>query len=150
METLLDWITPRTSLAAAGIVVLLLLADRFGGHAARAFDLWRHPYVGAASGGEDITAELERQRSVHFRALYARVSAEIAAARDKGLDVGNLQQTADSLLAFDNPRYRTVATDRLNKLRLAVPQSSERVRTASLDEPNDEIPTPKSVRARSR
>jgi len=151
METLLDWVTPRTLLAAAGFVALLLGADRYGGHALQWYDLWRHPAVGPATGGEDITADLERQRSAHFRALHARVSGEIAAARAKGLDVGSLQQTADSMLAFDTPRYRAAAIDRLNKLRLAVPQAPETVRTATLDEPeNDDVPTPKAVRARPR
>ncbi|NNN07253.1 MAG: hypothetical protein HKL90_15270 [Elusimicrobia bacterium] len=151
METLLDWMTPRTFLAAAALVALILAADRFGGYPRQWFDEWRYPPVGRSVGGEDIAAALDGHQSRRLHRLYGRVSSEIAAARAQGLDVTGLQEAADASLTLDTPRYRDAAIERLNHLSMAVPQRPTRTRPAVMDdESEDRLPTPPSAPARPR
>lgn len=151
METLLDWLTPRTFLAAAALIALILAADRFGGYPRQWFDEWRHPPVGQAAGGDDIAAALDGHQSRRLHRLYARVSAEIAAARAQGLDVTGLQEAADACVRLDTPRYRDAAFERLNRLSMAVPQRPSRTRPASLDDDaEDRLPNPPAAPARVR
>jgi hypothetical protein len=151
MEVLLDWISYRALAAVGALVILVFAADRYGGYPIQWYDRWRHPPVGAAVGGEDIKLALEQEQSVRLHSLYQRVSREIAAAEAQKLDVAGLQASADALLAFDKPRYRVFAIERLNKLRMAIPQRSEAARPASLEEAaDDEIPTPQATSAGKR
>jgi hypothetical protein len=150
MEFLIDRLNTRTFAAIGALIALIFVVDRFWGYPVQWYERIAHPPVGRAVGGEDITAELERRRSVELHSLYQRVSREIAAAQAQGLDVGQLQALADQTLRFDTPAYRPAAIDRLNKLRLAIPQAPERLRAADPDEPEEEMAVPRSSRPRSR
>jgi hypothetical protein len=151
MEAILDWLNVRTLAAFAALCGLVFVADRFGGYPKIWYDRAAHPPVGAAVGGEDIAGELDREESVRLRSLYARVSREIAAAQARGFDVTGLQAAADATIAFDKPRYRRAAIERLNKLRMEIPQRSEAARPATLEEAADDaIPTPKGTAAPRR
>jgi hypothetical protein len=151
MDVLLDWMTFRT-FAAVGVAAALLFGiERYRGYADQWYDRWRHPAVGAAVGGEDIAADLQRRESLRLHSLHRLVSDEIARAQSQGLDVKGFQAAADAVLAFDNARYRDAAIERLYKIRLAIPQRPEQTRPASLNEAaDDEIPTPKTSSAARR
>ena len=112
MEVILDWLNLRTFAVIAALVALGVAAQWYGGVPSQLWDRWRHPAVGAAVGGDDISAALEAHESAHLRSLYQRVSLEIAAAQSQGLDVNGFQALADGTLAFDTPRYRAAAIDR--------------------------------------
>jgi len=151
MEWILDRLNFRTFAAVGAVAALGMAANWYGGVPFQLYDRWRHPPTGPAVGGDDIAGAVEAHESAHLHTLYRRVSMDIATAQSQGLDVTGLQALADEALRFDKPRYRAAAIDRLNKIRMAIPQRSERVRAASLEEAaDDEIPTPKSSSARSR
>jgi hypothetical protein len=100
-----------------------------------------------------ILSDLEHRESVKLQTLHKIVSREISIAQAKGFDVKRLQKIADQALSLDTRNYRATAIDRLNSLRLAIPQSKEVIRPAGFDdEPSDEIKTSqdKPVRRSSR
>ena len=72
--------------------------------------------------------------SARLRGLHRAVSAELALARSRGHDVDKLQRLADSALKLDTPAYRSAAIERLNKLRLVIPQKKETFRPAAADD----------------
>lgn len=146
METILRFLNAR-SFAIAGIVVAaVVLADRYQEYPRR----WWESRLDASQRGastlsKDIAADLDRTESLRLRALHRTVSAEIAAAQAKGFDVARLQPIADKALLLDTPAYRPAAMERLNKLRLVIPQAMEPFRPAASDEePADDLATPSS------
>ncbi len=146
METILRFLNAR-SFAVAGIVLAsVVLADRYQGVPRR----WWSARVDSGADGRstlsaDISAELDKVESRKLRALHKAVSAEIAVARAKGFDVARLQPIADKALALDVPAYRPAAVERLNRLRLVIPQEKESFRPAAVDEdPSDGPATPRS------
>lgn len=152
METILRFLNAR-SFATVGIVIaVVVLADRYQGIPRG----WWQTRVDAAARGTsplagDIAADLDKKDSLRLRALHKTVSDEIAAAQAKGFDVARLQPIADKALALDTPAYRPAAMERLNKLRLVIPQSMEPFRPAASDEePSDGPATPKSSTTRSK
>ncbi len=146
MEFILRFLNKRTFLAAAGLLAVALAAYYSRDAALARYLRWRYPDQAAAAAhkAEDIRADLDRQESLRLRGLYRQVSAEIAAAGAKGFDVTALQAVADQALTLDTPAYRAAAVERLNKLRLAIPQKPEVVRPADDqdDADADRIPTP--------
>ena len=136
METILRFLDRRT-FAAAGAAAALLWALTL-------LPRREPPPNGPSEPNEAIARELDARESLKLRALHRKVSAEISAARDKGLKVGRLQELADSALALDRAPLRDGAMERLNKLRLAVPQAPERFRPAAADEGEERVATPKS------
>lgn len=144
METILRFLNARALAVAGIVVVVVVLADRYQGFPRR----WWQERVDAAERGQSslsatIAQDLERKESMRLRALHKAVSEEIAAARAKGFDVARLQPIADKALALDTPAYRPAAMERLNKLRLVIPQTMEPFRPAAADEePSDQPATP--------
>jgi hypothetical protein len=154
MERLLRWLNARTFLylvAAAGGV---FLADRYQGLARLAYENAVRPVErGPRVLPSDLLQELDARESLKLISLHRTVSAELAAAKAKGFDVAKLQAAADSALGLNVPKYRAAAMERLNKLRLAIPQGQSGVRPATLaDEASDspKIPKPSLKRSRRR
>jgi hypothetical protein len=147
MELILRFLNKRIFFIVAGLIAAVVLADRFQMYPRLWYEHWRYPAQGAGNAGasEDIRADLDHQESLRLHALHREVSLEIAAAAAKGFDVARLQAIADSALNLDTPAYRSAAMERLNKLRLAIPQKAEIARPAdSQDEAaEDRLPTPK-------
>ena len=132
MEIILRCLNARALLVAGVAVVLVLIAVRVQRSAHR----WRDTFAvpGPAPRDTDIAVDLEARESLRLKTLHRRVSAEISAAKTKGFDSDRLQGIADSALRLDTPAYRSAAIERLNKLRLAVPQASEPLRPAGRDD----------------
>lgn len=146
METILRFLNARSFAIAGLVVAAVVLADRYQEIPRR---WWQERQDAADRGssalGKAIDADLDRKESQRLRALHKAVSEEIAAAQAKGFDVARLQPIADKALALDTPAYRPAAMERLNKLRLVIPQSMEPFRPAAADEePSDAPPTPKA------
>lgn len=77
------------------------------------------------AGDAVIARDLDRQESLRLRGLHRAVSAEIAAAAARGVDsrlIELLQALADTALKLDLPGRRAEAMERLNRLRLTIPQ----------------------------
>jgi len=152
METILRFLNVRSFLVAGVVVAAVVLGDRYQEYPRR----WWESRQDAAQRGtsplaRDIAADLERMESLKLRALHKTVSEEIAAAQAKGFDVARLQPIADKALLLDTPAYRPAAIERLNKLRLVIPQSVEKFRPAAADEePADDLPAPKPSAAPAR
>jgi len=150
METLLRLLNARTFLAVAALVALVLLVDRFGGYPRVWYEARQDAGErGASSLSGAIARDLDARESAKLKALHRAVSDEIAAAQAKGLNVANLQAIADKALGLDDPRYRHAAMERLNQVRLAVPQVSEVVVPATdADDKNDIPAAPKATKKR--
>ncbi|MBI3566395.1 MAG: hypothetical protein HY079_14465 [Elusimicrobia bacterium] len=153
METILRFLNARTFAVAGIAVALVVLGDRYQGIPRQ---WWQERADAAARGKSGLAApiaeDLDRKESLRLRALHKAVSEEIAVAAAKGFDVARLQSIADKALALDTPAYRPAALERLNKLRLVIPQSIEPFRPAAAgEEPPDRLPTPTAApRAKTR
>ena len=152
MNLLLRLLERRYYVGAAVLIAAVWAAARWGSAALNHVDYLLHPPAEVVSPLADaILKETGARESAKLRGLHRAVSAEIAAARAKGFSVGKLQRLADSALALDVPAYRSAAVERLNKLRLAIPQQKEAFRPATADDVNPEIfIAPRSKRAARR
>ncbi len=152
MDLLLRLLERRVIIFVAAILAAIWIGGRCGGSALGRADLLLHPPATAASPlAADIINTVSARESAKLKGLYRAVSAEIATAAVKGFQVAPLQRLADNALAFDTPAYRSWAVERLNKLRLAIPQNKETFRPAIAADfnadPNDS-PRPKSKAVR--
>jgi len=140
MDLLLRLLERRVIIAIAAVTAAIVIAGRWGGYAQGQADLMMHPPADAASPlAADIVKSVEARESAKFRGLHRAVSAEIAAAAANGYKVDKFQRLADNALALDTPAYRAAATERLNKLRLAIPQKKEGFRPASSEDLNPDV-----------
>lgn len=146
---LMEW---RVVAVAAVLLAAVAAADRWHGWALTRVDLWLHPPAEALSPlAADLRKDVDERGSARLRGLHRAVSAEIQAARAQGFAVDKLQRLADSALTLDTAAYRLAAIERLNKLRLAIPQKKETFRPAAADDANPDFfvePRPKRAARR--
>lgn len=88
----------------------------------------------------DLKRDVQARDSAKLKGLYRRVNAELAAARARGAQVENLQALADSAMELDSEKYRAAAMERLNKIRLVIPQPKAAILPAGPDDLNPEKP----------
>jgi len=137
MELLLRLLERRVIVIGSVLLAAVYAGGRWGGYAQGRADLMMHPPAEAASPlSADIKKDNEARESARLKGLHRTVSAEIAAAAANGFKVEKFQRLADGALALDTPAYRSAAIERLNKLRLAIPQKREAFRPASNDDLN--------------
>lgn len=152
MDLLLRLLERRVIIAGAVLLAAVWIGGRWGGYAQGRADLMMHPPAPVDSPlAADIKKDVEARESAILKGLHRTVSAEIAAARANGFEVDKFQRLADSALRLDTPAYRSAAIERLNKLRLAIPQKREAFRPAAADDHNPDSfdsPRPKGRSAR--
>ena len=152
MDLLLRLLERRVIIAIAVVLAAVWAGDRWGGSAQYQADLMLHPPADAVSPlSADIIKTSEARESAKLRGLHRAVSAEIAAAAANGFKVEKFQSLADGALNLDTPAYRSAAIERLNKLRLAIPQKKETFRPAAAEDLNPDLfdsPRPKAKAAR--
>jgi hypothetical protein len=141
MDLLLRFLNLRSFLIAGGIIAFVVLADRFQEYPRG----WYENRLNARERGTSplggaIAQDLEARESARLKALHRTVSEEIAAAQAKGFAVGRLQAVADKALALDTPRFRPAAMERLNQLRLVIPQAKEPFQPAVENDDAADIP----------
>ena len=140
MDLLLRLLERRTIIALAVALAAILFAHNYGSYWIDRADMMRHPPASAAAPlAVDILKDAETREAAKFRGLHRAVSAEISAARAQGFKIEELQTLADDILAMDKPEYRAVAIERLNKLRVAIPQKKNFKRTANTDDQNPDL-----------
>lgn len=142
----------RVIILGSALLAAVWIGGRWGGYAQGRADMLLHPPADATSPlSADIKKTVEARESAILRGLHRTVSAEIAAAAANGYNVEKFQRLADSALKLDTPAYRSAAVERLNKLRLAIPQKKETFRPAAAEDLNPDLfdnPRPKSRAAR--
>lgn len=152
MDLLLRLLERRVIVIGAVVLGGIWIAGRWGGYAQGQADLMMHPPADAASPlAADIKKDVEARDSAKLKGLHRTVSAEIAAAKANGFNVDKFQRLADGALALDTPAYRSAAIERLNKLRLAIPQKREAFRPAAAEDLNPDVfdtPRPKGKASR--
>jgi hypothetical protein len=152
MDLLLRLLERRVIITIAIVLAVVWAGERWGGYAQGRADLMMHPPADAVSPlSADIVKTSEARESAKLRGLHRAVSAEIAAATANGFHVEKFQHLADNALGLDTPAYRPAAIERLNKLRLAIPQKRETFRPAAAEDLNPDLfdnPRPKSKAAR--
>jgi hypothetical protein len=132
MDLMLRLLERRVVIGIAVVLAAVFIAGRWGGYAQGRYDLMQNPPADAKSPlSADIMKDVEKRESAKLKGLHRAVSAEIAAAAANGFDVEKFQRLADGALALDSPAYRSAAIERLNKLRLAIPQKKEAFRPAA-------------------
>ena len=153
MDLLLRLLERRVLVIGAVVLGAIYAGDRWWGYAQDRADYMMHPPADAAPSplAADIKKSVDARESAKLRGLHRTVSAEIAAAEANGFKVAKLQRLADSALGLDTSAYRSAAIERLNKLRLAIPQKREAFRPASSEDLNPdsfdgEAPKVKAVR----
>lgn len=145
METLLEWLNARTFTAAAVLAAAVYLAAHFQQDTRNWYRHWRYTSLTEKTSLADtIQRDLDRQASVRLRALHRQVSEEISRAVASGQNVGSLQATADGLLLLDTPAGRMDAIDRLQRLRLAIPKRSTKLRVLNDEDDAEEIAEPRT------
>ena len=154
MDLLLRLLERRTIVGLSLLLASFVIVNRFGAYWLERADMMLHPPASASSPlSSDILKSVETREAARFRGLHRAVSAEITAARAQGYKVDALQKIADDVLAMDKPEYRAVAIERLNKLRMAIPQKKNFTRTAGTEDQNPDLndaPTPKPVKKAPR
>lgn len=152
MDLLLRLLERRVAVGIAVVLAAVWAGGRWGGYAQGRADLMMHPPAEAVSPlAADIKKDVEARESAKLRGLHRTVSAEIAAAAANGFKVERFQRLADNALELDTPAYRSAAVERLNKLRLAIPQRKESFRPAVPEDLNPEpLETPRPKRAARR
>jgi hypothetical protein len=157
LETALRLLDRRWVFGLAATAFLIFAVGEWGGSVLYRIDVWRNPPAAPASQSPlaaDLLRDVQARESAKLRGVYRSVSAELAAARARGHDVAKLQSLADSALKLDKPNYRNAAIERLNKLRLVIPQRKEAFRPANADDLNPEseteTPTPRAKGRRAR
>ncbi|MDD5303130.1 MAG: hypothetical protein PHS14_08470 [Elusimicrobia bacterium] len=152
MDLLLRLLERRVVIGIAVVLAAVWAGGRWGGYAQGRADLMMHPPADAVSPlSADIIKASEARESAKLRGLHRVVSAEIAAAAANGFNVEKFQHLADNALGLDTPAYRSAAIERLNKLRLAIPQKREAFRPAAAGDLNPDLfdsPRPKGKAAR--
>ena len=152
MDLLLRLLERRTIIGLALALAALVLVDHYGAYWLESADMLLHPPASASSPlAADMLKDAETREAARVRGLHRAVSAEISAARAQGFKVDQFQALADGILAMDKPEYRAVAIERLNKLRLAIPQKKNFTRAAVAEDLNPdplEAPEPKKARRR--
>lgn len=147
MDLLLRLLERRLVIGIAVVLAAVWAGGRWGGYAQGRADMMMHPPADASSPlAADIKKDVEARDSAKLKGLHRTVTAEIAAASANGFDVAKFQRLADSALDLDTPKYRSAAIERLNKLRLAIPQKKEAFRPAAADDMNPDMledPPPK-------
>jgi hypothetical protein len=152
LETALRLLDRRWVLGLGALAVLIFAVGEWGGAVLYRIDVLRNPPAAPASKSPlaaDMIRDVQARESAKLRGVYRSVNAELAAARARGHDVSKLQALADSALRLDKPNYRAAAIERLNRLRLVIPQRKESFRPANADDLNPESDTPEP-RARGR
>ena len=140
MDLLLRLLERRVIITIAVVLAVVWAGERWGGYAQGHADLMMHPPADAVSPlSADIVKSSEARESAKLRGLHRTVSAEIAAATANGFHVEKFQRLADSALGLDTPAYRPAAIERLNKLRLAIPQKKETFRPAAAEDLNPDL-----------
>ena len=152
MEFLLRLIERRTIHGLLLCAVAVVIVGRFGGYWLERLDMRLHPPAAVSSPlAGDLLKDNEKREAARIRGMHRGVSAEIAAARANGFKVDGMQQLADEIVAMDSPAYRSSVIERLNKLRMAIPQKKSFTNTAGRDDHNpelDDAPVPKRSRRR--
>ncbi|MBI2387366.1 MAG: hypothetical protein HYV14_15360 [Elusimicrobia bacterium] len=152
MDLLLRLLERRVIIVGSVILAAVWAGGRWGGYAQGRADLMMHPPAEASSPlAADIIKTSEARESAKLKGLHRAVSAEIAAAKANGFNVDKFQRLADNALGLDTPAYRSAAVERLNKLRLAIPQKKESFRPAAAEDMNPDVfdtPRPKGKAAR--
>ncbi len=152
MDLLLRLLERRVIIAGAAVLAAVWVGGRWGGYAQGRADLMMHPPAPVSSPlAADIIKTSEARESAKLKGLHRAVSAEIAAAKANGFNVDKFQRLADNALGLDTPAYRSAAIERLNKLRLAIPQKKESFRPAAAEDMNPDMfdtPRPKGKAAR--
>ena len=144
LETALRLLDRRWVIGLCVAAFLIFAVGEWGGSILYRIDVMRNPPAPAASQSPmaaDMMRDVQARESARLRGVYRSVSAELAAARARGHDVAKLQALADSALKLDKPNYRGAAIERLNKLRLVIPQRKESFRPANADDLNPESET---------
>ncbi|MCM2304888.1 MAG: hypothetical protein NDJ72_09315 [Elusimicrobia bacterium] len=140
MDLLLRLLERRVVVIGASLLAAVWIGGRWGGYAQGRADLMMHPPADAVSPlSVDIKKDVEARESAKLKGLHRAVSAEIAAAAANGYKVDKFQRLADSALRLDTPAYRPAAIERLNKLRLAIPQKKEAFRPAAAEDLNPDM-----------
>lgn len=148
LDFLLKWVTGRNVALLLAALLAVWAAELFQEYPRRAYERWRYPpQAAAAKTAGDIEKDLDRKESLRLRALHRAVSAEIAKAAGRGAEVAGLQRLADATLSLDMPGYRLIAMEKLNAVRLRIPQG-ESVRAISPED--DRVDIPPDVRGRAR
>jgi hypothetical protein len=151
MDLLLRLLERRVIFGLAAVFAALLLSSRFGDYWYDRADMMAHPPAAVSSPlAADMVKDNETVAAAKVRGLHRAVSAEIAKAAAEGFQVDALQKSADDILKMDGPEYRSVAIERLNRLRMAIPQKKTITRTAGSDDRNDSLEAPAPKRARKR
>jgi len=152
MDLLLRLLERRVIIGLAALLAIFVVVERWGGYAQGRADLMMHPPADVSSPlSADIIKTSEARESAKLKGLHRAVSAEIAAAKANGFAVEKFQRLADSALGLDTPAYRSAAVERLNKLRLAIPQKKEAFRPAAADDLNPDLfDSPRPKRKASR
>ncbi len=152
MDLLLRLLERRVIVAIAVVLAAVWAGGRWGGYAQGRADLMMHPPADVKSPlAADIIKSSEARESAKLRGLHRVVSAEIAAAKGNGFKVEKFQRLADKALDLDTPKYRSAAIERLNRLRLAIPQKHEAFKPAAAGDLNPDLfdnPRPKAKAAR--
>lgn len=152
MNLLLRLLERRVVIGIALMLAAAWAGERWSAYARGRIDLMRHPPAETTSPlSADIVRSSEVRESARLRGLHRAVSAEISAAEAHGHNVDKYRRLADSALDLDTPAYRYAAVERLNKLRLALPQKKESFRPASPEDLNPDLigrTSPKSKAAR--
>jgi hypothetical protein len=152
MDLLLRLLERRVIVIGSVLLAAVWIGGRWGGYAQGRADLMMHPPADAVSPlAADIVKSNEARESAKLKGLHRAVSAEIAAAKASGFNVDKFQRLADNALGLDTPAYRSAAIERLNKLRLAIPQKKETFRPAAAEDLNPDLfetPRPKGKAAR--
>ncbi len=153
MDLMLRLLERRVIVIGAVVLGAIYAGGRWGGYAQGQADFMMHPPADATPSplAADIKKDVEARESAKLKGLHRAVSAEIAAAEANGFKVAKLQRLADSALGLDTPAYRSAAIERLNKLRLAIPQKREAFRPANSEDLNPDqfdgtAPKAKAVR----
>lgn len=152
MDLLLRLIERRTILGLLLAMGLLMIVSHYGGYWLERVDMRLHPPATVSQPlAADLLKDNEARDAARIRGMHRSVSAELDAARKQGFKVEELQKLADDIVAMDSPEYRPTVIERLNKLRMAIPQKKNISGTAGKDDHNpelDDVPSPKRSRRR--
>jgi hypothetical protein len=140
LELLLKWVTGRNVALFFVLCASVWTLDAYQEYPRRAYARLFPPQATARDArGADILGDLDAKESLRLRALHRQVALEIASAGAQGRPVGGLRRLADSALALDRAGYRAQGIDKLNAVRLKIPQG-DAVRAVSPDDDRTEIP----------
>ena len=152
MDLLLRLTERRTILGLLLGLGLLMIVSHYGGYWLERIDMRLHPPATVSQPlATDLLKDSEARDAAKIRGMHRSVNAELAAARAQGFKIEELQKLADDIVAMDSPEYRSTVIERLNKLRMAIPQKKNFTGAAGKDDHNPELddePKPKRTRRR--